>query len=47
MAISASGAAGAGSVSLNGMIQGPPITEAKPLIQLRHISLPQGDDQVP
>lgn len=47
MAISASGAGGAGSLSLNGMIQGPPITEAKPLIQLRHISSHGGDDQVP
>lgn len=47
MAISASGTGGAGSLSLNGMIQGPPITEAKPLIQLRHISLPSGDAQVP
>ena len=43
MAISASGAGGVGSLQLNGMIQGPPITEAKPLIQLRHISLPSTD----
>lgn len=29
------------------MIQCPPIIEAKPLIQLRHISSHAGDDQVP
>ena len=47
MAISASGTTSSGALALNGVIPGPPITEAKPLIQLRHISIPQGDDQVP
>ena len=46
MAIPNSGSSG--SLALNQMIQGTPIiTEQKPLIQLRHISIPQGDDKIP